>query len=114
LLACQNQKDIVLIIKDIAIKQQDLTRAVSLLLQVPEFKTFLDNLMSAKHKEDFQRYIRKYVNIYLPDCLFKVFRTAWYTLELEAAIRARKDIKKGEITYLYRTQAMFKEDKTPD
>jgi hypothetical protein len=76
LLAYKNQKDIVLIIKDVAIKQKDPAKAVSLLLQVPEFKTFLDNLVSAKHKKDFQRYIRKYVDIYLPDCLFKVFRTA--------------------------------------
>jgi histone-lysine N-methyltransferase SUV420H len=113
-LACENREDIVSIIKDVAIKQKDPARAVSLLLQVPEFKTFSDNLVSAKHKEDFQRYIRKYVDIYLPDCPFEVFRTARYTPELEAAIRARKDIEKGEITYLCGTQAMFKGDETPD
>ena len=50
----------------------------------------------------------------MPDCPFEVFRTTRYGFEPEAAIRARKDIEKGEITYLGGMQARFKGDETPD
>jgi hypothetical protein len=52
-LAYENRENIFSIIKNIAIKQKDPARAVSLLLQVPEFKTFSNNLVLAKHKKDF-------------------------------------------------------------
>jgi [histone H4]-N-methyl-L-lysine20 N-methyltransferase len=60
------------------------------------------------------RHIRKYVDLYLPDCPFEVSRTTRYTSEPEAAIKARRDIEKGEITYLCGTQASFRGAEVPD
>jgi hypothetical protein len=70
--------------------------------------------VSAKDKESFQKHIRKYVDIYLPDYLFKVSRTTRYTSKPEATIKARKAIEKGEIIYLGRTQASFIGEEAPD
>jgi histone-lysine N-methyltransferase SUV420H len=70
------------------------------LLQVPNLKSFLNNLASANEKEDFQKHIRKYVNFYLLDYPFEVSRTTRYSPMPEAALKARKNIKRGEIIYL--------------
>ena len=56
--------------------------------------------MLAKDKQNFQKYIRKYIDIYLLDSSFKVLRTTRYTSKPKAVIKARKDIKKGEVIYL--------------
>jgi histone-lysine N-methyltransferase SUV420H len=103
----ENRKDIVSIIKNVVIKQNAPATAVALLLQVPDLKAFSDSLVSDQDKENFQEHIRKYADIYLPDCPFEVSRTTRYTSEPEAAIKARKDIEKGEIIYLGGTQASF-------
>jgi histone-lysine N-methyltransferase SUV420H len=50
----------------------------------------------------------------LPDSPFEVSRTTRYTSEPEAAIKARKDIKKGEVMYLCGTQARFIGEEAPD
>jgi len=62
-LTYENQKDIVSIIENVVIKQNALEAAVSLLLQVPDLKAFLDSLVSDEDKESFQGHIRKYVDI---------------------------------------------------
>jgi histone-lysine N-methyltransferase SUV420H len=111
---CENRKDIVSKIKNVVIKQEAPATAVSLLLQVPELKAFSDSLALAEDKESFQKHIRKYVDIYLPDCPFEVSRTTRYTSEPEAAIKARKDIEKGEIIYLGGIQASFIGEEAPD
>lgn len=111
---CENRKDIVSIIKNVAIKQRDPARAVSQLFQVPDLKRFLDNLASADEKEDLQKHMRKYVNLYLPDCPFEVSRTTRYSPLPEAALKARRDIEKGEITYLCGAQACFTGGEIPD
>jgi histone-lysine N-methyltransferase SUV420H len=59
----------------VIIKQNAPATAILLLLQVPNLKAFLDSLMLDEDKESFQKHIRKYVDIYLPDCPFKVSRT---------------------------------------
>jgi [histone H4]-N-methyl-L-lysine20 N-methyltransferase len=111
---CENRKDIVSIIKNVVIKQNAPATAVSMLLQVPDLKAFSDSLVSDEDKESFQEHIRKYVDIYLPDCPFEVSRTTRYTSEPEAAIKARKDIEKGEIIYLGGTQTSFIGEEAPD
>jgi histone-lysine N-methyltransferase SUV420H len=70
--------------------------------------------VSDEDKKSFQEHIRKYVDIYLPDCPFEVSRTTRYTSEPEATIKARKDIKKGEIIYLGGTQTSFIREEAPD
>jgi histone-lysine N-methyltransferase SUV420H len=83
-------------------------------LQVPDLKSFSDNLASANEKEDFQKHIRKYVDLYLPDCPFEVSRTTRYSTVPEAALKARKNIERGEIIYLCGTQARFTGKEAPD
>ena len=63
--------------------------------------------MSANKKEDFKKHIRKYINLYLLNCLFEVLKTTRYSLIPEAVLKARKDIERSEIIYLYKTQASF-------
>ena len=83
-------------------------------MKVPDLERFSDNLTSADEKECFQKHIRKYVNLYLPDCPFEVSRTTRYSRIPEAALKARRDIEKGEITYLYGTQACFQGEEVPN
>jgi histone-lysine N-methyltransferase SUV420H len=60
------------------------------------------NLRSPREKEWFRRHLRKYLQMYLPDCPFEVTTTNRYIItQHEAAICARRFIKKGEeIKYL--------------
>jgi histone-lysine N-methyltransferase SUV420H len=62
----------------------------------------MENLKSEKEKEDFQRHLKKYVSIYLPDCPFEISTTNRYSIvTYEAAVTARKSIRKGEtVKYL--------------
>ena len=110
----ENRNDIVSIIKTVVVNQKDPARAVSLLLQVPVLKKFSDSLLLAKKKDDFQRHIRKYVDLYLSECPFEVSRTIRYGGTPQAAIRARKDIERGDIMYLCGTQAQFIPGEVPD
>lgn len=71
-------------------------------MQLSGIKKFYNALNTDDEKEHFERHLRKYINIYLPDCSFEVGTTNRYTITTaEAAIYARKRIKKGEpIKYL--------------
>jgi len=72
----------------------------------------VDNLKTDKEKADFRRHLRKYINIYLPDCPFEVSTTNRYTVVTqEAAVTARRDIKKGEVVkYLCGIQVIMTEE----
>ncbi|KAJ5921034.1 Histone-lysine N-methyltransferase set9 [Penicillium verhagenii] len=83
------------------------------LLELPGLKKYLTNLPSAREKEWFRRHLRKYVQMYHPDCPFEVTTTNRYIItQHEAAICARKLIKSGqEIKYLSGTLvSMTKEE----
>ena len=72
------------------------------LLKLPALRKFDDALKSKGEKEHFRRHLRKYVNMWLPDCPFEVSTTNRYTIVTqEAATTARRYIKKNEpIKYL--------------
>ena len=76
--------------------------ALEKLLQLPGLAKYHRNLKTEDEKEHFLRHLRKYINMYLPDCPFEVGTTNRYTITTaEAAIVARKHIRKGEpIKYL--------------
>lgn len=83
------------------------------LLELPGLKKYLANLRSAREQEWFRRHLRKYVQIYHPDCPFEVTTTNRYIItEHEAAICARKPIKANqEIKFLSGTLvSMTKEE----
>lgn len=73
-------------------------KAEAQLLDLPGLKKFMAGLKHEREKEDFRRHLKKYINIYLPDCPFEVSSTNRYTVVThEAAITARRLIKKGEV-----------------
>lgn len=81
---------------------KNLPEAERKLLELPGLKKYLANLRTPREKEWFRRHLRKYIQIYLPECPFEVTTTNRYIItEHEAAICARKPIKAGqEIKYL--------------
>jgi histone-lysine N-methyltransferase SUV420H len=79
---------------------------------LPGLKKFSASLKTDKEKDDFRRHLRKYINIYLPDCPFEVSSTNRYTVVThEAAVTARRFIKKGEVVkYLCGIQVVMTEE----
>jgi histone-lysine N-methyltransferase SUV420H len=69
-------------------------------------------LKTEKEKDDFRRHLRRYVNIYLPDCPIEISSTNRYTVVThEAAVTARRYIKKGEVVkYLCGIQVTMTEE----
>lgn len=69
-----------------------------------------------KEKEDFRKHLKKYINIYLPDCPFEVSTTNRYTIDThEAAVVARRDIRKGQVVkYLCGIQVTMTEEEEED
>ncbi|KAA8563803.1 hypothetical protein EYC84_011818 [Monilinia fructicola] len=92
------EEDVTKILQNAVIVEKDPSKAEAQLLALPGLKKFQQNLKSEKEKEDFRRHLRKYINIYLPDCPFEVSSTNRYTVVThEAAIVARREIRKGEV-----------------
>ena len=81
---------------------KDVQRAEHMLLKLPGLRKFVEKLKTQREKEDFKRHMRKYINMWLPDCPFEVNTTNRYTIVThEADATARRFIKKGEtIKYL--------------
>ena len=81
---------------------KDPAKAEAALLKLPGLKKFVDRLQTEREKEDFRKHMRKYINMWLPDCPFEVSTTNRYTIVThEAAATARRSIPKGEtIKYL--------------
>jgi hypothetical protein len=104
------------ILRDVVIKEKDLRRAESQLLALPSLKRFSDNLKSAGEKNDFRQHMRRYLNIYLPDCPFEISGTNRYEMTThEATIIARKPIKAGQaIKYLCGIRAILTEEEEND
>jgi [histone H4]-N-methyl-L-lysine20 N-methyltransferase len=95
---------------------RDLAQSEKQLLNLPGLRKYLDRLSSEREKEHFRRHLRKYVSIYLPDCPWEVSTTNRYTIDThEAAVTARKYIKKGEvIKYLSGTMVAMTPEEEKD
>ncbi|KAF2204280.1 hypothetical protein GQ43DRAFT_188738 [Delitschia confertaspora ATCC 74209] len=107
-----HEEDIADILRKSAIIEKDPAKAVSQLLQLPGLRSYVNRLPNQEEKDHFTRHMRRYLNIYMPDCPWEVTTTNRYMIsEHEASITARKDIRKGEeIKYLTGVQvAMTKE-----
>lgn len=73
-------------------------KAEELLLKLSGLRKYVERLSTSREKEDFRRHMRKYINIYLPDCPFEVSTTNRYTIVTqEAAATARRFIRQGDI-----------------
>ena len=104
------------IVFDEIICNKDTATAEHKLLTVNGLRKFLDRLQTARERDDFKKHLRKYINLWLPDCPFEVTTTNRYTIVTqEAAIRARRDIKKGEaIRYLCGNLVAMTEEEEKD
>jgi [histone H4]-N-methyl-L-lysine20 N-methyltransferase len=103
------EEDVTSILQHAVIIEKNPLKAESQILALPGIRNFMDNLKSEKEKEDFRRHLRRYINIYLPDCPFEISSTNRYTVVThEAAITARRFIKKGEtVKYLCGIQVIM-------
>jgi histone-lysine N-methyltransferase SUV420H len=81
---------------------KDVSAAERKILDLIGMKRYLAKLPNDREKDWFRKHLRKYIQMYLPDCPFEVTTTNRYTItEHEAAICARKFIPQGqEIKYL--------------
>ncbi|KAI1344229.1 hypothetical protein F5Y15DRAFT_106409 [Xylariaceae sp. FL0016] len=109
------EQEITKIVQTHLIVDPEFEVAESKLLATAGLRKFHDSLKSQKEKDDFRAHLRRYMRLYLPDCPFEVSSTNRYTIfSHEAAITARKFIKKGQsIKYLSGIQVLIteKEDK---
>lgn len=97
-----SEDDVCHILLHEVIVSKDVQQAESHLLKLPGLRKFVERLKTEREKEDFKRHMRKYINIWLPDCPWEVSTTNRYTIVTqEAGATARRFIKKGEtIKYL--------------
>ena len=110
------EEDVCDILRRHAIYNRDPSAAHKALLLLPGIAKYLRGLKTEDEKEHFERHLRKYINIYLPDCPFDVGTTNRYTImTAEAAIYARRDIRRGEpIKYLSGIQVEMTEQEEKD
>ncbi|KAI1813919.1 hypothetical protein GGS20DRAFT_446110 [Poronia punctata] len=109
------EEEVTKIIQSHLIVDPDVEVAESKLLQLDGLRRFYGGLRTPKEQDDFRAHLRRYMQIYLPDCPYEVSSTNRYTIyNHEAAIMARKYIKRGQpVKYLSGIQVMIteKEDK---
>ncbi|KAK2733849.1 histone-lysine n-methyltransferase set9 [Colletotrichum kahawae] len=100
------EEDISQIIQSEIVVNKDLEAGERKLLATDGFRKFFNALKTDKAKDDFKRHMRRYTQVYLPDCPFEVNSTNRYTIvSHEAAITARRFIRRNEnIKYLAGTQ----------
>ena len=85
------------ILREDVIVRKDAGLAHGNLLRLPGITKYVRSLRTQDEKEHFERHLRKYVNMYLPECPFEVCTTNRYTiLTHEACVVARRPISPGE------------------
>lgn len=106
------EEDVTSILQKSVIIEKDPAKAETELLALAGLKKFMGNLKTEKEKDDFRKHLRKYINIYLPDCPFEVSTSNRYTIDThEAAVTTRRFIKKGEVVkYLCGIQVIMTEE----
>ncbi|KAI6907077.1 hypothetical protein KC334_g5258 [Hortaea werneckii] len=111
--ACRGvqEQEVCDILQKNAIVNKEPAQAHKELLGLPGIHKFYRALRTDDEREHFERHLRKYINIYLPDCPFEVGTTNRYTImTAEAAIIARRYIRRGEpIKYLTGIQVEMNE-----
>lgn len=95
---------------------KDVEDAEKALLNLSGLRRYLGHLRTEAEKKDFRNHLRKYINMYLPDCPFEVSTTNRYTITAhEAAVTARKRIREGDkIKYLCGTLVPLTEAELTD
>ena len=90
------------IVREELVVKKDLKTAEKQLLATEGIREFFNGLTTDKKEEDFRRHLRRYLQIYSPDCPWEVNTTNRYKKDThEAAITARCWIRRNEkIKYL--------------
>ena len=103
------EEDIAKILQDEVVINKDLDAAEKKLLATDGLRRFNNSLKTDKEKEDFRRHLRRYLQIYSPDCPWEVNTTNRYTIVThEAAVTARRSIRRNEsIKYLSGIQVVI-------
>lgn len=103
------EEEITKIIQAHLVVEPDIAVAEAKLLATDGLRRFYNSLKTAKEKDDFQRHLRRYMQIYLPDTPFEVSSTNRYTITTqEACIVARQYIKRNQtIKYLSGIQVVI-------
>jgi histone-lysine N-methyltransferase SUV420H len=85
------------ILQEDVIINKDAVQAHRNLLRLPGITNYLRSLKTADEREHFERHLRKYIHMYLPECPFEVCTTNRYTiLTHEACVVARRRLSPGE------------------
>ncbi|KAK7548145.1 histone-lysine N-methyltransferase SET9 [Phyllosticta citricarpa] len=93
-----NDEKVAELLRQKVIIGKDPAKALQLLLEEPALKRNFQRLGTNDEREHFKRHLRKYINIYMPDCPWEVATTNRYTItQHEAAVYARRDIRKHEV-----------------
>ncbi|KAJ4391243.1 histone lysine methyltransferase Set9 [Gnomoniopsis smithogilvyi] len=110
------EEEITKIIQTHLIVNPDIDLAEQKLLATDGLRRFLNALKTPKQKLDFKQHLRRYTQIYLPDCPFEVSSTNRYTVTThEASIVARRFIKRNEsIKYLSGIQVLITPEEEAD
>ncbi|KAL4791137.1 Alpha/Beta hydrolase protein [Aspergillus venezuelensis] len=95
---------------------KDAVAAERKILEMSGMKRYLASLRNDREKDWFRKHLRKYIQMYLPDCPFEVTTTNRYTIiEHEAAICARRFVPQGqEIKYLAGTLVPMTKEEEQD
>ncbi|KAM0498497.1 hypothetical protein ACHAP8_006119 [Fusarium lateritium] len=103
------EEEIGKILQEEVVLKKDLESAEKKLLTTNGLKRFHNALKTDKEKDDFRKHLRRYVQIYLPDCPWEVSSTNRYTIvSHEAAVTARRAIRRNEaIKYLSGVQVVI-------
>ncbi|KAF4456041.1 Histone-lysine N-methyltransferase SET9 [Fusarium austroafricanum] len=103
------EEEITKVLQEEVVLKKDLDAAEKRLLKTNGLKRFHNGLKTDKEKEDFRKHLRRYVQIYLPDCPWEVSSTNRYTIVThEAAVTARRPIRRNEaIKYLSGVQVII-------
>lgn len=106
------EEEITKLIQTHLIVKPDIDVAEQKLLATDGLRRFYNALKTPKEKLDFKQHLRRYTQIYLPDCPFEVSSTNRYTVTThEASIVARRFIKRNEpIKYLSGIQVLISPD----
>jgi histone-lysine N-methyltransferase SUV420H len=110
------EEDVASVLRESVVIEKNPQKAETQLLALPGLKRFAENLKTPKEKDDFRKHLRRYINIYLPDCPFEVSSTNRYTIDThEASVTARRVIKKGEVVkYLCGVQVIMTPEEEAD
>ncbi|KAI9733712.1 MAG: Histone-lysine N-methyltransferase set9 [Claussenomyces sp. TS43310] len=110
------EEDVTSILQNAVVLEKNPAKAEAQLLALSGLRKFMFGLKSEKEQEDFKRHLRRYINIYMADCPFEVASTNRYTIVThEAAVTARKFIKKGEtVKYLCGVQVVMTSEEEDD